>query len=136
MADMRNAFGTSAYLGAKDLKGEITVTISGVDTEQVRGDNGLEDKWVVSFQSASKKLILNVTNTNVLIDALGYESNDWIGQQVVLFTQMVQFNGRSVPGVRVRVDTPIQQAQDEVQQQVQQQQNQQHQAVTTEDIPF
>tara|TARA_R100000808_G_scaffold21732_1_gene46997 strand:+ start:870 stop:1268 length:399 start_codon:yes stop_codon:yes gene_type:complete len=132
MADMRNAFGTSAYLGAKDLKGEITVTISGVDTEQVRGDNGLEDKWVVSFHSANKKLILNVTNTNILIDALGYESNDWIGQQVVLFTQMVQYNGRSVPGLRVRVDTPIQQAQDEVQQQAQQQ----HQPVAAEDIPF
>ena len=104
MADMRQAF-PSDYLSAKDIqaKGPQKVTINAVSSEQVRGDNGLEEKWILSFDGCRKRLILNVTNNNTLIDSYGYESNDWIGQVVTLFTIEVQFGGKMVPGLRIKL---------------------------------
>mgnify|MGYP003136358727 CR=1 FL=1 len=131
MADMRSAFGGGEYLGAKDLKGETTVTISAVSTEQVRTEEGLSDKWVVSFQGAKRRLILNVTNNNTLIDAFGYESNDWIGQTVTLFVADVQFKERMVKGLRIRTGKVV--IEDEVQAQAQ---AVQHKPVAEADIPF
>ena len=103
MADMRQAF-PSDYLSARDIqsKGPQKVFINSVTSEQVRGDNGLEDKWILSFNGCRKRLILNVTNNNTLIESFGYESNDWIGQEVTLYTIEVQFGGKMVPGLRIR----------------------------------
>ena len=105
MADMRQAF-PSEYLSAKDIQaaGPQRVTISSVTSEQVRSDNGMEDKWVLSFDGCRKRLILNVTNNNACIDAFGYESNEWVGQVVTLITIDVQFGGKMVLGLRIKTD--------------------------------
>ena len=107
MADMRQAF-PSDYLSAKDIQetGPKKVTISSVTSEQIRGDNGLEDKWVLGFDGARKRLILNVTNNNTLIDAFGYESNDWLGKAVTMFTVDVQFGSKMVLGLRLKIEAP------------------------------
>ena len=107
MADMRQAF-PSDYLSAKDIqaKGPQKVTINAVNSEQVRGDNGLEDKWILSFNGCRKRLILNVTNNNTLIDAFGYESNDWLGKAVTMFTVDVQFGSKMVLGLRLKIEAP------------------------------
>ena len=124
MADMRQAF-PSEYLSAKDIQetGPKVVTIASVTSEQIRGDNGLEDKWVLGFHGARKRLILNVTNNNTLIDSFGYESNDWLGQSVTLFTVDVQFGSKMVLGLRIKVENPKPAAQD-------------HEPVSEESIPF
>ena len=124
MADMRQAF-LSDYLSAKDIQetGPKKVTISSVPSEQIRGDNGMEDKWVLGFDGARKRLILNVTNNNTLIDAFGYESNDWLGKVVNLFTVDVQFGGKMVLGLRIKTEAPKPTTQD-------------HEPVTEESIPF
>mgnify|MGYP003140802787 CR=1 FL=1 len=130
MADMRQAF-PSEYLSAKDIKetGPQKVTISAVTSEQVRGDHGLEDKWVLSFEGCRKRLILNVTNNNACIDAFGYESNDWLGQVVKLFTIDVQFGGKMVLGLRIKTD--LEEAVSDVQDK-----KEKHQAVDESSIPF
>lgn len=124
MADMRQAF-PSDYLSAKDIQetGPKKVTISSVTSEQIRGDAGMEDKWVLGFDGARKRLILNVTNNNTLIDAFGYESNDWLGKVVNLFTVDVQFGGKMVLGLRIKTELTKPTTQD-------------HEPVTEESIPF
>ena len=128
MADMRQAF-PSDYLSAKDIqaKGPQKVTINAVSSEQVRGDNGLEEKWILSFDGCRKRLILNVTNNNTLIDSYGYESNDWIGQVVTLFTIEVQFGGKMVPGLRVKTEVKAADAEENTGC---------HQPVAEDSIPF
>jgi len=106
MPDMSKAFGGGEYLRAADLegKGDVPVVIANVGLEQIRSDNGMEDKWVISFAGKKRRLVLNVTNNNALIDQYGYESDDWIGKRVILHVVTVQFQQRSVPGIRIKCE--------------------------------
>ena len=103
MPDMREAFGGGEYLRASDISKPTPVIISNLGREQVRGDNGPEDKWVVSFAGAKRRLVLNVTNNNKLCDSFGYESDDWIGKRVILTVVDLPFSGRTVKGIRLEV---------------------------------
>ena len=108
MPDMRSAFGSGEYLRASDLGGKTPVQIGSLGQEQVRSDNGLEDKWVISFVGKKKRLILNVTNNNTLIDAFGYESDDWVGQRIILKVERVQFGTKVVDAIRIEPAPPAQ----------------------------
>lgn len=91
----------STYIKAADLQGQqVTVTIVRVVTELIGSD---EHKPVVYFQGKEKGLVLNKTNANAIAQAYGYETDDWEGQKIVLFEAMVEFQGRTVAAVRVRM---------------------------------
>ena len=57
---------------------------------------------VLFFQGKERGLVLNKTNANNIVIAYGDEMDDWAGKKLILYEAMVDFQGRSVPAVRVR----------------------------------
>lgn len=96
--DINNAFATK-YLKASDLQGrDVTVKMGRVEQEKVGDDM----KLILYFQGKEKGMVLNKTNANAIADSYGGETEDWYGQSITLFEQMVDFQGKRVPGLRVR----------------------------------
>ena len=76
-------------LKAADFKGKrLKVTISDVQERHYEARNGkpAEDKAVLAFEGKDKGLVLNKTNTKILINAYGADSGRWIGQEIGLTT--------------------------------------------------
>ena len=67
---------------------------------EVLGDN---KKLILYFEGKDRGLVLNKTNANNIANAYGDDTDDWIGKQIVLFEAMVDFQGRTVPAIRVRM---------------------------------
>lgn len=102
--DINSAFATK-YLKASDLQGrDVTVKMGRVEQEKV----GDDQKLILYFQGKEKGMVLNKTNANSIADVYGSETGDWYGQTIILFEQMVDFQGKRVPGLRIRA--PRQQA--------------------------
>lgn len=90
----------STYLKAADLREQqVKVIIDRVELDEIGG----EHKPILYFQGKEKGLVLNKTNANVLAQAYGDETESWAGGEVVLFPTMVDFQGRSVEAIRVKV---------------------------------
>jgi hypothetical protein len=60
-------------------------------------------KPIVFFQGAEKGLVLNKTNANTIAGMYSPETSNWIGKQVTLFPTQVDFQGRQVAAIRVRL---------------------------------
>ena len=89
----------SKWLKATDLKGtEPTVIIASVSMEEV----GQDRRPVMHFQGKEKGLVLNSTNWDRVAMMYGDESDDWAGKALTLYSDMVQYKGQTVPGLRVR----------------------------------
>lgn len=89
----------SNYLKASDLKGQlVTVLMSDVRWEKL----GDDDKPVLYFEGKEKGLVLNKTNANNIAGLYGPETSDWLGKAITLVESMVDFQGRSMPAIRVR----------------------------------
>jgi arabinogalactan endo-1,4-beta-galactosidase len=94
-----NAF-PSEYLRAADLDGKnVRVAMGHVEMRDIGGDA----KPVLFFQGKEKGMVLNKTNANNIVAAYGDETEDWTGKELVLFEAMVDFQGKTVPAIRVRV---------------------------------
>ena len=90
-------------LKASDLQGhEPTVIIESVQMKKF--DNG--NKLVITFEGKKKALVCNKTNANRIAYAYGTNTDNWVGQQVVLFTDLVDFQGKAVEAIRVRAKKP------------------------------
>jgi hypothetical protein len=100
--DMRKAF-PSKYLKAADLDGRnITVTMLGIKMEQV-GQDREEQKPVLYFDGAEKGLVLNKTNSDRIAEEFGWETNEWKGHKIILYSTEVDFQGKTVDAIRVRI---------------------------------
>ena len=97
----------SKYMKKEDCGDDgILVTIAALKQENVAPDNKPEEmKWILYFQGDEKPLVLNGTNTKLIEKALGSdETDDWIGQKIVLFNdENVEYMGEVVGGVRCDV---------------------------------
>ena len=92
----------SKYLKAADLKGrEVRVIMANTEREKV----GDDFKPVLYFKGNEKGLCLNKTNANTIGDAYGDDSEDWFDHPLILFSVMVDFQGKVQPAIRVRVPT-------------------------------
>lgn len=92
----------SKYLKAADLGGkEARVVMSNVEKEKL----GTDDKLVLYFKGKEKGVVLNKTNSNTISDAYGDDTDDWIDQDLILFSVMVDFQGKVGPAIRCRVPT-------------------------------
>ena len=90
----------SAYIKAEDLQDTAHCLIMDrVKIEEVGDDN----KPVLYFRGAKKGLALNKTNANTISAAYGEETDDWAGQEVILYPTMTDFQGRQTPCIRVRI---------------------------------
>ena len=104
MVTLSDAF-PSKYLKAADLAGgPVIATIKLADLEKIKGFDGKETaKVVVYFLKKLKPLILNRTNFEAIGDICGsFDSDDFGGTKVEVFTQKVSGPNGIVDGVRVR----------------------------------
>ena len=89
----------SRYVKASDLKGrEITVVIARAEVEKLGDDN----KLVLYFQGAEKGLVTNRTNADRVSYLYGSNTDQWIGREIVLYVDLVSFQGRTVEAIRVK----------------------------------
>lgn len=88
------------YISASDLNGKTAkVIIANCAMEKV----GEDQKPVLYFNGKQKGLALNKTNANNIAHAYGDEMDEWRGAEVELFTALVDYQGKTVEAVRVRV---------------------------------
>jgi arabinogalactan endo-1,4-beta-galactosidase len=98
---MSSAF-PSDYLKAADLNNRnVRVKIDRVEMKDIGGDH----KPILYFIGTEKGMVLNKTNANNISIAYGDETDDWQGKDIILFEAMVDFQGKTVPAIRVRVPT-------------------------------
>src|SRR5687768_16485282 len=96
----------SKYLKASDIPdGQfVPVTIDRVECEDVSGGDGEgETKPVIYFAGKTKGMVLNKTNANVIAGVYGDETDDWTGKKILLYQTEVEFGGKMVPALRVKV---------------------------------
>lgn len=101
------------YLGSHDLEEgqELTLTITGMKTETVKGQGGKEDVCpVLSFKEVDKGMILNRVNAKAVEKVAGSPyAEDWRGVQVIIFVEKgVKAFGTITDALRIR-DFPPQQ---------------------------
>lgn len=89
----------SEYLKASDLNGKaVRVTIADVTTQKV----GDDQKPILHFVGREKTLVLNRTNANRIVEAVGSdETEQWAGWSIVLYPCKVDFQGKRVDAIRV-----------------------------------
>jgi hypothetical protein len=93
----------SEYLKATDLRGkQVRVVIDRVEVREVGDDH----KPVLFFQGKDKGVVLNKTNANNVSLAYGDDTDEWTGKEVILYEAIVDFQGRSVRAIRIRVPSP------------------------------
>lgn len=92
----------SKYLKAADLQGrDIRLTMANVEREKI----GDDFKPVLYFKGKEKGVVLNKTNAGTISDAYGDESEDWFDQPIILFSVMIDFQGKVGPAIRCRIPT-------------------------------
>lgn len=100
----------SKYLKASDLQGRnVTVKMGRVEQEKIGDDM----KLILYFQGKEKGVVLNKTNANNIASIYGGETEDWYGKEITLVEAMVDFQGKSVPAIRMRApprNAPVRQA--------------------------
>ena len=93
----------SATLKAADLQGtEPKVRIASVEMKKF--DDG--NKLVITFDGKKKTLVCNKTNANRIAHAYGTDTDGWIGKEITLFVDQVDFKGEIVDAIRIRAQKP------------------------------
>ena len=88
------------FLKATDLDSKaVTMTIERVVQEELDE----QVKAVVYFRGKSKGLVLNATNYDAIADNHGVQTDDWPGVEIELYPTTVQFKGKRVACIRVRM---------------------------------
>lgn len=97
--------GGSKYLRRTDVGEDgVIVTIAGFKTETVKGDDGEEEKVVMTFQEDLPPMILNKTNSNLLAVCTGAKTaGEAKGKKIVVYDDpTISFGGRVTGGLRIR----------------------------------
>ncbi len=89
----------SKYLKASDLAGKtVRLKITRIEIEKL----GEDLRPVLYFNGTEKALVTNKTNANRITFAYGKETDDWIGKDIEVYPDHVDFQGRLVEAIRVR----------------------------------
>ena len=100
-----NEMSTSPFLKGKDI-GEgkqLKVTISKVELKEQERDGKTTKQLVLSCNGSKKILGLNLGNTKIAITNLGGETANWIGKELILYTEQTKdLSGNPTLGVRIR----------------------------------
>lgn len=100
--ELSSVFGGDS-LKATDLQGhEPTVIIEKVEMKKFDSSN----KLVITFEGKKKALVCNKTNANRIAFAYGTNTDNWIGREITLYTDLVDFQGKAVEAIRVRAKKP------------------------------
>ncbi len=94
----------SKYLKAGDLGGQDrTVRIRACVKEELGQGSEKESKPVLYFEGHTKGLVCNKTNAVAVAEAYGDDTEAWTGRDIVLFVLNVEYQGKVMPAIRVRV---------------------------------
>lgn len=85
-----------------DAGGEMPLTISKIDMKDFDGDNGAKERKPIIFFANDKQMVCNKTNGTTLGEMFGNETDDWIGKEITLIVQSVDFAGKSTPAIRIK----------------------------------
>ena len=106
MPDYRTFFDRD-YIGAWDLPGDVTVTISKVEGRELISAGGRKTrKPVVWFEGKEKGLALNKTNSKIIATLYGNDTAGWVGKRVTLYPTKTSMGPETVDCVRVRPTVP------------------------------
>ena len=94
----------SKYLKQSDIDDETVVTFMALKKVNVARDDEDEDfRWTVKFQEFAKPMVLNVTNLKRTAKALGDDTDEWIGNSMILYVDPdIEFGGNIVGGLRLK----------------------------------
>lgn len=97
----------SKYLKADEFTEDGQVlTIRTVKEERIGQGKDADDKWVLYFDEVEKGLVLNKTNTGIIADLYGDDTDEWEGKLVTLYATEVQFQGEMVDAIRIKKRAP------------------------------
>jgi arabinogalactan endo-1,4-beta-galactosidase len=90
----------SDYLKAADLQGRaVQVIMRCVEMREIGG----EPKPILYFEGKDRGMVVNKTNANKIAEMFGDDTDNWAGEEIVLFEAMVEFQGKTVAAIRVRL---------------------------------
>jgi hypothetical protein len=103
-SDLDACYG-SKYLSAMEVGDrKIRTKIARIRKQALQQQGGgTKTKFILSFTTLDKEMVLNATNKTILVDALGRNPADWIGTEVGLFTEPTNMAGKPTRGLRLRV---------------------------------
>jgi hypothetical protein len=107
-ADLNRIYG-SKYLTVTDVGDrKIKTKIKGIREVDLRNSDGSkETKFVLYCENVDKPMVLNVTNLETLVEALGRVPAKWLGAVIGIYVDRnVTFGGKRVAGLRLRVLAP------------------------------
>jgi hypothetical protein len=88
---------SSNYLKSSDVQGQIQLVMARTAMEQLGDDM----KLVLFFQGHEKGMVMNKTNSANVANLYGPETDNWIGKPIVLASAMTDYQGKSVPCLRL-----------------------------------
>lgn len=95
----------SPHIEAADLSGkDLVVTIKGYDFHDVGPEKAR--KGVLFYEEFDRGMVINRTNLKRIIGIYGNDADAWKGKKVTLYPSETDFNGRTVPCIRVREKAP------------------------------
>ncbi len=105
MADYSKMYESeSKFLKADDLKGRaVKVKINSSKVEAMTQDPNGDQKLVIYFEGKEKGVALNQTNYKILAGDFGNDTDGWNGKKIELFSMQVDYQGKMVPALRLRV---------------------------------
>jgi hypothetical protein len=103
-ADLEACYG-SKYLSAAEIGDrKIRTKIARVRKQALQQQGGgTRIKFILSFPNIDKEMVLNVTNKNILVEALGRDPAKWRHADVGVFTVPTAMGGKATRGLRLRV---------------------------------
>lgn len=93
-------FCPSPHITSDELQGDTVVTITGADFEDVGAEK--VKKGVLTLAEFDRGFVCNKTNTKRIASLYGRETDDWVGKQITLYPSEADYNGDTVPCIRVR----------------------------------
>jgi hypothetical protein len=97
----------SNWLKAEDIKGKnvkaVIREVSAVHFD-AQNDKPAQDKAALKFEGREKGVILNATNTKILINAYGKDSEKWLGKEIGLTTKEYEGFGSGIVVVILDAD--------------------------------
>ena len=89
------------YMKASRASGSVVATIAGLEMHAMRDG---QEKPVLVFANGQPSLVLNQENLYALQDALGFESDDWVGARVEISpSTFTTQTGETKPMLTVRL---------------------------------
>jgi len=93
------------FLNVMTLKVEKLInkplTITEAVVEDIGGTTHSKPKIVLSLEETEKRLALNKTNAQIIKEAYGNETDEWIGKKIWLQLTKRQFQGNIVDAIEV-----------------------------------